>query len=99
MNNYRLNPALQRDSCILGDPCAGLSGCGCGCGGKCGMGLFEAGMDFTSWGWPEWTVALIGGYALISMWQTTGRAARTIRAIPGERRKARAAAYRRRRRN
>ena len=67
----------------------GLAGCqgmggnagGCGCEGNCGMtglGLFEAGTDFTSWGWQEWLVVGLGGYVLTSMFFTGRRAARQI---------------------
>lgn len=77
----------------------GLSGCsgmgGCGCGGTCGgLGLFESGMDFTAWGWPEWSIAVLGAYMLLSTVFTTGRAVGRVRALPGERRRARAARLR-----
>ena len=74
--------------------CAGMGGCGCG--GACGgLGLFESGADFTAWGWPEWGLVLVGGYMLLSTVFTTGRAVSRVRALPGERRKARAARLRR----
>ena len=71
----------------------GCTACGGNCG-KCGLGLFETGFDFSGWSWPEWSVAILGGYALLSMLFTTKRAARKIASIPGERRKKKAAQYR-----
>jgi hypothetical protein len=78
---YRPNPAL---------------GMGCAdCGGKCkGLGLFDSGADFTQWGAGEWAIAIVGGYMLVSTVFTTGRAVKSVRAIPGERRKRRAARLR-----
>jgi hypothetical protein len=74
-------------------------GLGCAsCSGKCGscggMGLFDSGMDVSGWGAVEWIVAGIGAYAVISTVFTTGRVARKVRAIPGERRKRKAARLR-----
>ena len=77
--------------------CKGMTGAGpggCGCEGNCGMtgmGLFESGMDFSAWGWQEWLVVGLGGYVLTSMFFTTKRAARRLRALPGERRRRKAA--------
>ena len=73
--------------------------CGLGCpdcGGTCnkGLGLFDSGLDFNGWGFGEWAVLIIGGYALVSMLFTTSRGVSAVRRLPGERRKARAAAYR-----
>lgn len=77
----------------------GLSGCaglgGCGCGGTCGgLGLFETGTDFTGWGWQEWALVGVGSYMLLSTLFTTQRAVSRVRALPGERRKRKAAKYR-----
>ncbi|HXU76434.1 MAG TPA: hypothetical protein VN794_07690 [Methylomirabilota bacterium] len=58
------------------------------------MGLFDSGLDFSGWGAAEWAVAAVGGYALLSTVFTTHRAARRLKAIPGERRKRKAAALR-----
>lgn len=58
------------------------------------MGLFESGMDISSWGWMEWAAVLGGVYVLSSVLFTTKTAARRIGAIPGQRRKARAKYYR-----
>jgi hypothetical protein len=75
----------------------GFSGLGCAdCGGGCkkGLGLFDGGMDVSTWGWPEAVAIGLGAYVLGSTVFTTGRAVSRVRAIPGERRKRRAAAYR-----
>jgi len=69
-------------------------GMGCGCRGGCGLGLFDGGFDPATWGLPEWGVIAVGAYVLASTVFATGRAVRTVRAIPGERRKRKAAAYR-----
>ena len=66
----------------------GMTGCG-------GLGLFETGLDFTSWSWPEYALVGLGLYVVASTVFTTGRAVRRVRALPGERRKARAAQLRR----
>jgi hypothetical protein len=72
-----------------------LAGMGCACGGRCGgLGLFESGVDVSGWGWPEWAVVIFGGYALISVLFTTKRAVATVQRLPGERRKRKAAHYR-----
>ena len=52
--------------------CAGVAG-GCGCGGNCGMGLFDSGMDFTTWGAPEWAIVAIGLYSVLSLLGDTKR--------------------------
>lgn len=69
-------------------------GMGCACSRGCGLGLFDSGMDLSTWGWPEWGIVALGGYMLFSTVFTTGRAARRIAAIPGQRRKSKAAALR-----
>lgn len=68
-------------------------GFGCACEQK-GMGLFDSGTDISGWGWPEWGSIFAGMYMLISTVSTTHRAAKHVAAIPGNRRKRRAAAYR-----
>jgi len=80
-------------------PVFGMGGCRCGdgnirCGCQAGLGLFDSGTDFTGWGWQEWFVIGIGGYVLFSTIFTTGRAVRKVKALPGERRKRRAARLR-----
>jgi len=86
--SYFLTPAGQ----------AGIRGlgCGCGCGGQCsGMGLFDTGFtDVASWGIGEWAAIAIGAYVLSSVLFTTKRAAGAIARAPGERRKRKAAKYR-----
>jgi hypothetical protein len=73
--------------------CAG----GCGCGGQCtGMGFFDSGLDPSGWGVMEWGAVVIGSYVILSTVFTTRRAVSRVRALPGERRKRRAAEYRRR---
>jgi hypothetical protein len=68
-------------------------GCACDWGGK-GLGLFDTGMDFSGWGPVEWGVVALGGYMVLSTVFTTGRAVSKVRALPGERRKKKAAALR-----
>jgi len=76
---------------------------GLGCGGNCGcsdcskgMGLFDSGMDYTGWGFGEWAAIGLGVYILISLTFTTSRAGKAIARVPGERRKKKAAALRKR---
>lgn len=89
-------------------PNTAYRGMGCaGCGGRCapgltcgrtltGLGLFESGFDISGWGWPEILIAGLGGYMVLSTVFTTKRALGRVRAMPGERRKRKAAAYRKR---
>lgn len=72
---------------------------GCGCGGRCGLGLFESGFDFSQWSGVEWALVAIGGYMLLSTMFTTRRAARRVRsAVSGAYRGAQRANPGRRRR-
>jgi len=87
--NYFLTPAGQAGIRGLGCPCAGL---GCDCNG--GLGLFDSGFDFTQWGAGEWAMVVIGAYVLFSTVWTTGKAASYAKHIPSERRKKKAAYYR-----
>jgi hypothetical protein len=87
-DNYFLTPAGQAGIRGLGCACAGMVGC------NCGMGLFDAGMDFSQWGPGEWAVVVVGAYVLFSTVWTTGQAASYAKRIPGERRKKKAAYYR-----
>jgi len=59
----------------------GFGGLGCGCTkpGSCGMGLFDAGLDFSQWGAVEWTLLAVGGYMLLSTVSTTQRGAERVR--------------------
>jgi len=75
----------------MGCACGSLK---CGCGENLGLGLFDSGMDFTGWGWQEWAIIGLGGYVLLSTIFTTGRAVRKVKALPGERRKRKAARLR-----
>jgi hypothetical protein len=81
----------QENQMRRGMGCAGLGcrglGCGGGCGndvrGKCsgacaGLGLFDSGLDYTTWGWPEWVIVGLSGYMVLSTLMTTKRAARSI---------------------
>lgn len=61
----------------------GLNGCGgdCGCGGTCqgtGLGLFDSGFDFTTWGIPEWSVVGLGVYVLFSAFGDTRRGVQRV---------------------
>ena len=57
-------------------------GMGCGCSGlgcKCnGLGLFDSGMDFSGWGFPEFAIVGIGAYMVLSTLSTTKRVARRV---------------------
>lgn len=57
--NYFLTPAAAQG--IRG------MGCACGCGGDCGMGLFDGGLNPTTWGAAEWAIVIGGGVVLFSM--------------------------------
>lgn len=50
------------------------------------MGLFDTPFDLASWGWQEWGIAIIGGYALLSMVLTSRRASKRISRSVGKRR-------------
>lgn len=53
----------------------GLSGCpDCG-----GLGLFDAGMDWSEWTWQEWATVGVGAYVLFSVFTTSQSAARGVR--------------------
>ncbi len=66
---------------------AGLGDCGCGCKGHgdCGdksggLGFFDSGFDFGSWGWMEWGAIAAGVYFVASVIGDTKRGvARTKR--------------------
>ena len=78
----------------MGCSCKGLAGCPCG-----GLGLFDSGMDVSGWAWPEFAIAGIGAYMLVSTFFTTKRAARRVRgALKGAARGARTNPAKRRRR-
>jgi hypothetical protein len=57
----------------MGCGCKGLAGCKCG-----GLGLFDTGLDFSGWGWPEFGIVGLGAYMLLSTWSTTKRVGRRI---------------------
>jgi hypothetical protein len=89
---------------IFGNPAPlssrGMGACcsSCAHGGECdshkGLGLFDSGMDFTTWGLPEWGIVALGGYMLFSTVFTTKRAVGAARRIPGNRRQKKAAYHR-----
>lgn len=84
------NPILQNISGGM----AGL-GCGCGCQsgppavalgalnfdgqGMLGTGLFEGGLDLSTWGAPEYVAAGIGVYTLFSLFSTGKRHGQAVR--------------------
>lgn len=82
----------QLQSAFRGLGCAGR--CGGMCGSCGGLGLFDGGMDLSTWGWPEWGIVVLGGYVLASTVFATGRGVRAVAAMPKRRRLARAAKYR-----
>ena len=84
MSGYRL--ASDYNVQAGGHMAPGLSGCaglgGCGCGGNCGgLGLFDAGMDFTTWSWPEWALVGLGLYTLFSFVGDTKRGVTRVRRV------------------
>ena len=60
-----------------------MAGMGCAsCGGCCqqkGMGLFDAGFDFSQWNWTEWALVALGAYVVVSMINDTRSAVVTVR--------------------
>ncbi len=74
-----------------------MVGLGCvTCGGGCsGLGdVFGDSLNPANWGWQDWLAVIGIGYTVFSLAFTSKRAISRARAIPGERRKARAAYYR-----
>ena len=70
-------------------PAFGMAGCGCGCGGKCGMGLFDSGADFSQWGVAEWAVIGLGAYVVLSIaGDVAGTGKKVRRSIRTRRRRA-----------
>lgn len=66
----------------MGACCADCAGkpAGSVCGSK-GLGLFDSGMDFTTWGWPEWGIVAAGVYAGLSLLGDTKRGAARVRRV------------------
>lgn len=88
-----------RSDCRTMSPGCAEKGLGCaGCAGKCksgcGLGLFDGGFDPSTFGGIEWAVVVGAGWMLASTVFATKRAAGRIAAIPGNRRKRKAARYR-----
>ncbi len=52
----------------LGMGCAGNAACGCS--HPSGMGLFDGGLDYTTWGLPEWI--LVGAVSFLAVTALTG---------------------------
>lgn len=52
-----------------------------------GMGLFDTPFDMSTWGWQEWGIAALAGYALFSMIFTSRSAQRSISRSSAARRK------------
>jgi hypothetical protein len=73
-------------------PQLGMGACcqSCAHGGTCsgGMGLFESGMDFTTWGVGEWAIVGVGLYAGLSLLGDTKRGAARVGRISKAVRKA-----------
>lgn len=69
----------------------GIRGMGCGCHGvgcTCDGGLGQTGVFGTSlfessnpadWGWGEYATILVGGYVILSVFDTTRRGTRAVR--------------------
>lgn len=78
----------------------GMSGCGCGCkgSGACGdgdhshggLGLFEAGLDYSRWTVAEWGAVAVGGYLVLSLVGDFFTAKNEVQGYRQYRRKARA---------
>lgn len=64
----------------------------CSCG--TGLGLFDSGMDYTQWGIGEYAAILGGAYLLFSVFFTTKQGVAAARALPGKRRRSKAARLR-----
>ena len=81
---------LQSIPCAAQNPVPSPGGMGCAglcCGGSCGLGLFDSGFDFSTWGVGEWAVAAGGLYLLFSVFSTTQRGTQAVgRAIRRRRR-------------
>ena len=71
--------------------CAGQDCGNCSCSG---MGFFDSGAEISGWGILEWATAGLGAYMLLSTIFTTKRAVSSVRSMPAQRRKRKAAAYR-----
>jgi hypothetical protein len=71
----------------LGGIRKGVGDCGCGCGGgglckdpglgSYGLGLFDS-MDFTTWGFGEWAIVIVGGYFILSGLFTASRGVKRV---------------------
>lgn len=84
-NGSMLGPVATQYSAA--DSCD--TGLGCACGGQCsGLGLFDAGMDFTTWSWPEWGIVGVAVYALLSFVGDTKRGVERTRRVSRAVRKA-----------
>ena len=56
-------------------------GCGCAgkCGGSCGLGLFDGGLDTSTWGFPEWGITVgVGLYVVSSLFGDARRGVRSV---------------------
>jgi hypothetical protein len=88
---------LQSIPCAAGNSVQTQGGLGCAglcCGGNCGLGLFDSGLDYTQWGIGEYAAILGGAYLLFSVFFTTKQGVTAARALPGKRRRSRAARLR-----
>ncbi len=78
-------PEFFADCRSTSGTCAEGRGMGCaGCGGKCksgcGMGLFDGGLDTSTWGLPEWGIAAgLAVYVASSLFGDARRGARRVR--------------------
>lgn len=79
-------PIMRGNRIVLPTPIVlapkGVGDCGCGCNGAgdChGLGLFDAGFDYTRWGAPEWTFIGVGAYLTLSLVGDLFTAGRTVK--------------------
>ena len=88
---------LQSIPCAAGNPVQAGLGCpGLCCGGGCGLGIFDSGFDVSQWGLAEWVVGAAAVYVAFSVFSTTKRGVRAVRAIPRKRRQRKIAALEKR---
>ncbi len=74
---------VQRINWTTGDEAEMVAGLGCACSGKCGkscgLGLFDNGLDPSSFGAAEWGIVAGAAYVLFSTVFTTRSAVRGAR--------------------
>jgi hypothetical protein len=66
----------------------GLGDCGCGCNGQgsckpqnSGLGFFDSGIDYETWGLVEWGAIAAGAYLVMSLIGDTRRGVQRVRRV------------------